>query len=147
MDHPEIAGDLIKLSIGLFALGKVSAVVGTFTTIIGAFGEGGLLVGLAPLIPYLAAAVGGFLALKSVLSPDGLLNRGISWLLGKIPFVGTGLQKAFDVGSKTIYDFFTGIWDWIKSKFGFGTEDKTEKKDTGILGWAKEAFGFGTEDK
>lgn len=137
MDHPEIAEDLLKLSVGIWALGKVSAVVGMFTTIAGAFGEGGLLAVLAPIAPEIFALAGSLLALSSIVSPDGTLHNGISWLLGKIPFIGSSLQECFDEGSKVIYEFFTGIWDWIKEQFGFGTT----KTDTASSGSEEKWYG------
>lgn len=128
MDHPEIATGLLKVGAGIWALGKVSAVISAFSTIAGAFGAGGLLSALAPLAPYILAVAGGLWVLSSMLKPDGLLNNGIGWLLEKIPFIGPLLKQCWEEGSKTIYDFFTGIWDWVKSQFGFGTEDKTTDK-------------------
>jgi hypothetical protein len=65
------------------------------------------------------------------------LHNGISWLLGKIPFIGSSLQECFDEGSKVIYEFFTGIWDWIKEQFGFGTT----KTDTASSGSEEKWYG------
>ena len=128
MDHPEVAESLLKLSAGIWALGKISAVIEMFTTISGAFGAGGLLSVLSPLTPEIFALVGSFLILKSIFSPEGMLHKGISWLIGKIPLIGVDLQKSFEVGSIAIQDFFTSIWNWIKSKFGFETKDNTKDK-------------------
>jgi hypothetical protein len=127
MDHPEIAEDLVKLSVGLWALGKVSSIITAFSTISSALSGSGFLAILAPIAPEIFAISGSLLALSSIVSPDGLLHKGISWLLGKIPFIGSDLQECFDEGSKVIYGFFSGVWDWIKEQFGFGTT-KTDSK-------------------
>lgn len=148
MDHPEVATSLVELSVGLWALGKVSSVITAFTTISSAFSGSGFLAILAPIAPEIFAISGSLLALSSMVSPDGMLNRGISWLLGEIPGIGSLLQECWDVGAKTIYDFFGGIWDWIKEQFGFGTT-KDDSKATNDYNnrYDGKSNNIGTTDK
>lgn len=126
MDHPEVASGLLKIGVGLFALNVISSLLSPITSLITLIPT---LISLAPiLIPIVGAialTVMHFKALGSILSPDGMFHKGISWLLGKIPFIGTTLQECFESGTGIIQNFFTDTWDWIKSKFGFGTEDKS----------------------
>ncbi len=110
-DHPDLVTNLIKLGIGIYALGKVGAVVSFFNSIgtfASFFAEGGALAGLgAALIPIagtIGIVVAGFLALESALSPNGLLNQGIGWLLGEL--FGDDIKKGWQEDTAAMADFF-----------------------------------------
>ncbi|NSB15828.1 hypothetical protein [Clostridium beijerinckii] len=144
MEHPEIASSLIKLSIGMWGLGKVSSIITTFTGVIGSFSEGGILAGLvpalAPIAPYVLAIGGGFLVLKSLLSPDGMLNRGLSWLIGKIPVFGEELQKGWDENSNALAEFFNEAKEGWELILGIKSPDdifnkQDENVDPSTLKW------------
>lgn len=128
MDNPEIITNFLKLGVALWAIGKIGGVISAISTIASLFGTGGIFAGvataLAPIAPIALAVVSSLWALGSVFSEDGSLHQGISWLLGNIPFVGGFLQQAFEEGTTTFRDWFSGIWDWIKSQFGLETDSK-----------------------
>lgn len=88
LDHPELAGDILKLGLALWTIGKVGALATAVSSIGTLFGEGGLLAGagaiILPLLPGLALLTGGLLLLSSALSPNGILHQGISWLIDKV---------------------------------------------------------------
>jgi hypothetical protein len=141
MEHPEIGSTLLKVSVGMWALGKVASVVSTFTTIMGAFSEGGILAGvgsaLAPIAPYALAIAGAFMLLESALSPDGLLNKGIGWLLSKIPVFGDELKKGWEEDTNYITEFFREAKEGWKMLLGIGSpdDDQKYKKELDNMPW------------
>lgn len=139
MEHPEIASTILNLSIGMWGLSKAAGVVTTFTTLLGAFGEGGILSGLIPLLapiaPYAIAIGVGFAALRSILSPDGLLNKGIGSLLGTL--FGEDIQNGWNENAKAMNNFFYEAIEGWKKLLGFGTDDDKEsyEKELDNMPW------------
>jgi hypothetical protein len=133
MDHPEIAATILKFTAGLLAFNVISSLVSPIFSIVGAVSA--LLPFLAPIAAVLVPvaigvgmAIGLFESLSSILSSDGLLHQGISWLLGNIPLVGTFLQQWWEDSTTTIKEWLNDLWNWIQNKFGFGSSDS--KGDT-----------------
>lgn len=143
MEHPELITSLLKFSVAMWGLGKIGSIASSINSISGAFSL--LSPILSPLAPYILAVMGTFMIAKSIFSPDGILNRGVSFLLGKIPLVGTSLQEGFDNWTKLVREFFTGIADWIKEKLGFGSskDNETESLEDNEYNrkWYPEKFG------
>ena len=150
IENPELITSLLKFSLAMWGIGKIGSIAGAVNNITGIFKTllpllTPLISALAPLAPYIAALVGTFVIAKSVFSPNGVLNKGISLLLGKIPLVGTFLQEGFDKWTNMVSEFFTNIIDWFKSKLGFG---KSKDKEIETLEdneynrkWYPEKFG------
>ena len=140
LDHPELVGNLLKFGVALFAVGKIGSLVSTISSIATLFGEGGLLASLgavlAPIALPLAVIVGGFLALKSLMSPDGLLNKGIGTLLGT--FLEADIQKGWEDNTNALAEFFRECKEGWKMLLGLPTTDTSDKNtetDPSKLSW------------
>ena len=135
LDHPELAGDVLKLGVALFAIGKIGALVSAITSIGALFGTGGLLAGagavIAPILPGLALLVGGLLTLSSVLSPGGMLNKAIGALLGKA--FGSDTQKAWEEQTNSVGQVFSHAKDGLMMLFNLEKpEDVINKNNNNI---------------
>ncbi len=133
LDHPELAGDVLKLGIALWTLGKVGSFISTIGAVATLFGSGGAFAGVGAVLLPIAGTIGlvvaGFLALKSAFSPDGLLNRGISWLIGKIPVFGEELQKGWDENTNALADFFNKAKEGWKMLLGIPISEPSKTDD------------------
>lgn len=128
-EHPELASTLVKFGVGLFAFKGISSLISPLGTVLNvakmvgpAFGAMSLTI--APALPFILGISGAMWGLASVVSPDGVLHKGVSWLLGKFPVIGEDLQKGFEEGTGIIRNWFSDLWGWVKSSLGFGSSNE-----------------------